>query len=113
MFKNQKGQSLVENAIVLVVVLFVVAVFIWGGAAVKGAFDNRVTDQVAISQFRQLTETDNVVIVQKSNDTFLFGNMNDVVYTLSVDDKLMGGRCVSDSWSPIICRVYGSGGDGE
>lgn len=113
MFKNQRGQSLVKSAIALVVILFIAAILIWGVAAVKGAFDNRVTDQVALSQFRMLTGTEDVVIVLKSNDTFLFGHMNDVVYSLSVDGKLMGGRCVSDSWSPIICRVYGSDGDGE
>jgi len=110
--RNQKGQDIIEFALMLALVVIVGALLVYGAVAIKGSFDNRVTDRVAISQFRVLTGADDVVIVTRSNDTWLFGHMDDVVYTLSVDGKLMGGRCVSGPWSPVICRVYGAG-DGE
>lgn len=112
LFKNsQKGQSLVVNAILLAVVVLVAGLLILCVVAVKGSFDNRVTDGTALSQFRALAGTEDVTIVMKSNDHWFFGDMNDVVYTLSVDGVLAGGRCVSDSFSPVICRLYWVGGE--
>lgn len=112
MFKNQRGQGILEYVGLLAVVVVIAAVVTLAVVAAKGSFDNRVTDQIAVSQFRVLTGAKDVVIVLKSNDNWFFGHMDDVVYTLDVDGKLMGGRCVSDSFSPVICRVYGAG-DGE
>lgn len=91
-----------------------VQLFIFGAfilfflCAVMSSCNNRITDDIAIPQFKELFDTDNVTIERKSNDALFFGDMHDVTYQLRIDGKLVAGRCTSSTFSAPVCRPYNS-----
>jgi len=76
------------------------------------AIDHWIQNDEALERFQELSETNDVIIVTKSNSNPFFGDAYDVTYELRVNGKPTSGRCTSGYFSPMVCRVY-SGLDGE
>lgn len=101
--KTERGEA---NIIIILWGLCILGVILYAIAWGIGSLYNRVTDEVAKAQFQSLATSTDIVVNVKSNDTYVFGNPHDVLYDLTVNGKPMTGRCVSDAFSPIICRLY-------
>lgn len=71
-----------------------------------GSCTNRIRDDEALARFKELTRTTDIVIVRKSNSAYIIGDPHDVVYELKVAGKPVTGRCTSNVFSPMVCRVY-------
>lgn len=90
--------------------LLAIVLFIGGCTAfVNVKLNSFITDEKALSDFRRLAGTQDVVITKKSNDSMIFGNPQDVLYELTINGKPSSGRCVSGDLSTMICRIYGAG----
>lgn len=107
-YYRYRGTNWGAILIVLFIAVFALAIL----AMTIGSVANRITDEQAIHRFQEIKETKAVVIIRKSNDAPIIGNWHDVNYELRINDKIMSGRCVAATFSPMICRLYGQG-EGE
>lgn len=85
--------------------LFVAAIF--GGVYLLGS-RNAIKPDEMIPRFAELAQVDpdSVEIVRNSNPNFITGDWHDVTFELRISGEPKSGRCSSDLFSPIICRLY-------
>jgi len=95
-----------EKVLVLLAVLLALAIIIGFAVYIGGQVSNRITEDKAMARFQELAQNRRVEMIRHSNDMFLFGNPHDVTYELLVDGKPTSGRCVSGTFSPMVCRLY-------
>lgn len=90
----------------LFAVLFTFLFLVFVVVTMLGSLSNRITDEAALARFQEVSQTSNVIIVRRSNSTYLVGHPHDVIYELRVNGKPVSGRCSSGPFSPMICRLY-------
>lgn len=111
---SERGQADVELAIsVAFLVIFYIIAGVVGGI-------NKVTEEKAVARFAELAEveTSQIEVIRHSNNNqWWFGDSHDVTFEMEITydgaDKPdpISGRCTSGVFSPMICRLYGAGGD--
>lgn len=70
-----------------------------------------ISTSAALERFREQAETFDVKIIRQSNSTPLIGDPHDVTFELLVKGKQIQGRCQSAAFSPMVCKLYGAGGE--
>lgn len=102
------GHWLAIIAVLLILgVIFTNALRLW---------PNMIDNEQARVRFAELAgvDADEVVIVRHTNsNSLLGGDAYDVTYELQISGKPIGGRCISKTFSPMICRLYDSGLTGD
>lgn len=108
-YNTQRSQFRNFLGIVIVAVIVVVSVYAVTPVFRDGPLANVITADKALEQFKKLAKTPDVVIDRMSNTAPVFGNFFDVSFDLIIDGELKYGRCTSDWFSPIFCRIYDPG----
>ncbi len=98
----------VKSAVAIIVFLAVVVLAL---ASCVGHISNAISEEAAVARFKQLAGTSDIRVIRHSNNSFVFGDPHDVTFELAVDGKMESGRCTSGDFSPMVCRLYGAGGE--
>lgn len=79
-------------------------------AEIVGSCLHMINHEEAQARFAELADVPvkSVEIVRHSCATPIICNPHDVKYELRIDGKPVSGRCVSDSFSEMTCRLYKS-----
>lgn len=92
----------------IVVIVIVLAVLFCGFAWIPQAIDNMISYDEALTRFAEIAEVpeEEIEVVHFSNNSFFFGDPNDVTFELRIRGKPVSGRCTSGDFSPMVCRLY-------
>lgn len=72
---------------------------------------NAITVDRAVERFYEISNAETIEVVRHTNNYPLIGDPHDVTLELKVDGQYLSGRCTSGMFSPMVCRMYGAGGD--
>ena len=88
----------------VVLVLFVLCVLVF----IPSWFESWISIEEATIRFAELAEVpeSEILVVRHSNNSFLLGDPNDVTFELRIQGNPVSGRCTSDVFSPMVCRLY-------
>lgn len=92
---------------------FVVVIVLFLAASLCGSLVNMIDHDEARARFAEMEGVDvsDVIIIRHSNSTPIIGHPHDVTYELRINGKSLSGRCTSGDFSPMVCRIYESGGE--
>lgn len=101
---SQKGQSLVEYA----VILGILALLVWCLAAAL-QLPNRISDERALTRIADMEEVQvsDIEVLYSTDNSPWTGDTHDVSYDIEVNGVRMTARCNVTSWfSDMVCRTY-------
>lgn len=104
LLRKQKGQSLVEYAIIL----GIIGLIVWCIAAALQT-PNRISDDRALTRIADMqnVEVSDIVVLHKTNNSVWTGDPYDVSYDIEINEFRKTARCtVTGWWSDMVCRVY-------
>lgn len=103
---NPSKTTFGQVVVYILIIAFTVSLF----AGMIGSCSHMINHEDAKARFAELADipVESVEIVRHSCATPIICNPHDVKYELRIDGRPVSGRCVSDAFSAMTCRLYKS-----
>lgn len=89
-----------ELTVLMLVCVLIMGLIKWGLSPFY-----QVTYEKTYPKIDRLIEED-WELIEKSNNSIIFGTPNDVIYGVKTNNKIVHIRCTDGIFQPLICRIY-------